>query len=280
MTKRFLIAVACLPLLVCVFAQGENPVVGDATKRFAELSELPWKVVFSDPCTGDWKKHWTLDGKIAGVRNGPMGMDFVAGPDPSDNAHHAVLWTRNEFDGDLKIEYEYTRLDHERRKVTILYVQATGSGKPGFDKDISTWAEKRVVPAMKTYYENMNAYHISYAAFDNENDDPGNDYVRARRYVCGDLSGTELENEYARTGLFETGVPHNITIIKQGRDLFMRIKNDRKELLCHFVNSKFDPITEGRIGLRHMNTRAARYKNFEVSVLRQRDVHTLIEVGR
>lgn len=267
MTKRNMFAAVCLSVLGCVFALAEDRVEGDSAKRFAELSESPWKLVFSDPCTGDWNDRWTLDGKRAMVRTGPTGMEFTAGPDPGDEAHHAVLWTRSDFEGDLKIEYEYTRLDNEHRKVTIIYVQATGSGKPGFDKDISAWADKRSVPSMKTYFANMNAYHISYAAFENQNEDPGNDYIRARRYVCSDLAGTELDKEYEKTGLFETGVPHKITIIKQGRDLYMKIKNDKKEFLCHFVNSRFAPITEGKIGLRHMNTRSARYKDFRVSVL-------------
>lgn len=267
MTKRAMFAALCLSVLGCVFALAEERVEDETAKRFAELAESRWQLVFSDPGTGDWNERWTLDGTRAMVRNGPTGMEFTAGPDPGDEAHHAVLWTRNDFEGDLKIEYEYTRLDHEHRKVTIVYVQATGSGKPGFDKDISLWADKRVIPSMKSYFENMNAYHISYAAFENKNEDPANDYVRARRYVCGDLAGTELDNEYEKTGLFETGVPHRITIIKQGRDLYMKIRNDKKEFLCHFVNSRFDPIKEGKIGLRHMNTRSARYKDFKISVL-------------
>jgi hypothetical protein len=267
MTKYSIVATACLCVLGCVFTHAENHAEGDSSKRFAELLEFPWKPVFFDPCTGDWKNEWTLDGKKATIQNGPKGMDFSAGRDPTDEAHHAVLWTRKDFEGDLKIEYEYTRLDDEHRKVTIIYVQATGSGKPGFDKDIAAWADKRVVPSMKSYFNNMNAYHISYAAFENQNDDPCNDYIRARRYVCGDLNGTELDNEYEKTGLFETGVPHKITIIKHGREIYMRIKNDSKEFLCHFVNSRFDPVTEGKIGLRHMNTRSARYKDFRVSVL-------------
>lgn len=235
--------------------------------RFAELVDADWKEVFHDPCTRDWKENWTLDGLKATVLNSSAGMDFTAGPEAFNDAHHAVLWTRQDFKGDLKIEYEYTRLDNELRMVTILYIQATGSGKPGFDKDIGTWAEKRTVPSMKTYFNNMNAYHISYAAFGTKNKIPGNDYIRGRRYMCQGLNGTELDNEYENTGLFEPGVRHQITIIKRGCDIYMRIKNPQREMLCHFVNSKFPPITEGKIGLRHMYTRGARYKDFKVSVL-------------
>ena len=236
-------------------------------KQFSALKEAEWNRGFYDPCTQDWKDNWTLDGEKATVRNSTKGMDFIAGPKAFNDAHHAVLWTKKDFKGDLKIEYQYTRLDNEHRMVTIIYIQATGCGKPGFDKDISTWAEKRSVPSMKTYYNNMNTYHISYAAFGMKNKVPGNDYIRARRYMCNGLQGTELDDEYEKTGLFETGVPHKITIIKRDRDIYMHIKNNEKKLLCHFINTTFPPITKGKIGLRHMYTRGARYKNFKVSVL-------------
>ena len=113
----------------------------------------------------------------------------------------------------------------------------------------------------------MNTYHISYAAFGSKNKDAKKDYIRARRYMCRGLNGTVLENEYTNTGLFATGVPHKFTIIKSGRDLYMHLRNAQKAMLCHFVNSMFPPITEGKIGLRHMYTRGARYKDFKVSVL-------------
>jgi parallel beta-helix repeat protein len=239
----------------------------DEMKQFQTLKSAKWEEVLNDPCTQNWKDHWALDGKKATITHTPKGMDFSAGPVAFNDAHHAVLWTKQSFKGDVKIEYEYTRSDKELRMVNIIYIQATGSGKPGFDKDILAWSGKRTVPSMRTYFKNMNAYHISYAAFGTKNTVPGKDYIRARRYVCKGLGGTELKSEYENTGLFAPGVPHQITIIKRDRDVFMHIKNAKKELLCHFKNSKFDPITEGRIGLRHMYTRGARYKDFKVSRL-------------
>ncbi len=240
----------------------------DDLKEFAKLQELAWEEVFSDSGSEDWRTKWSLDGRNARVTNTDNGMDFFAGPEAFDDAHHAVLWTKPSFEGDLKIEYVFTRLDRETRMVNILYIQATGSGKPGFERDISAWADKRAIPAMKTYFKNMETYHVSYAAFGTNNKIIGSDYIRARRYRSGSLAGTELENEYAETGLFQTGVPHRITVIKRDRDIFMHVENEAGELLCHFENTRFPPITEGRIGLRHMYTRGARYRNFRVSELR------------
>jgi hypothetical protein len=96
-----------------------------------------------------------------------------------------------------------------------------------------------------------------------------NDYIRARRYMPDagkGLTGTELKEEYARTGLLKTGVPYRITVIKKGRELFLHIQGDGREKLCHFQGDALPPIAKGRIGLRHMYTRGARYRDFRVSV--------------
>ena len=267
MTRRVIIAAVYLFASGILFAQTGRDIEEDSIEQFSALKEAEWKDVLYDPCTQDWTTSWSLDGLKATVQNSTNGMDFFAGPEALNDAHHAVLWTKQDFKGDLKIEYEYTRLDEEIRMVNIIYIQATGSGRNGFDEDISTWADKRTVPSMPMYFKNMNTYHISYAAFDMKNMVPGKDYIRGRRYICKGLKGTELDNEYENTGLFAPGVPHKITIIKRDRDIYMHIKNKQKEMLCHFLNTKSPPITEGKIGLRHMYTRGARYKNFKVSVL-------------
>lgn len=234
--------------------------------EFAQLVDADWQEVLNDPGTKDWREAWFLDGEIGTVTNTPKGMELRAGPEFKNDAHHMVLWTKQEFEGDLKIEYEYTRLDSETRCVTILYVQATGSGAGSYSKDILDWAELRKVPSMRTYYNHMNSYHISYAAYPNNDDTE--DYIRARRYMpeANGLRGTDLMPDYFRTGLFAPGVPHKITVIKHGQELFMLVRNDEKQMLCHWKNEAFPPIVEGRIGLRHMFTRSARYKDLRISV--------------
>jgi len=257
--------------LACVVgcAETKPPAEIDAMARYRELAEAEWRQVFHDACTGNWQDTWFLDGRKAAVTNGPDGMTFTAGPVAGDDSCHAVLWTKDSFQGDLKIEYEYTRTDFAVRYVTILYIQATGSGDAEHPKDIAAWSALRTVPSMRLYFNHMNTYHISYAAFGTRNDDPEGDYIRARRYMPDagkGLAGTELKDEYARTGLFRAGVPYRITVIKKGRKLFMHIRGDGREQLCRFRNEALPPITEGRIGLRHMYTRGARYRDFRVSV--------------
>ena len=228
-----------------------------------------WATVFSDDCTANWQDQWFLDGEVGTVTNGPEGMELTAGPEFKNDAHHMVLWTKAVFEGDLKIEYDYTRLDEETRCVNILYIQATGSGEEPFVKDITEWNELRRVPAMRMYFDHMHTYHISYAAFPNEGDDRRS-YIRARRYMpnATGLQGSDLEPDYFPEGLFQKGVPHKITVIKKDRDIFMRIENSEQVYYCHMSNPDLPSITEGRVGLRHMFTRSARYKNLRISTSR------------
>ncbi len=228
----------------------------------------PWHEAFLDSCTNDWTKKWFLDGEVGTVTNGQEGMTLTAGPEFKNDAHHMVLWTKESFEGDLKIEYDYTRLDNEKQCVTILYIQATGSGKPPYSTDIAEWSELRKVPSMKAYYNNMNTYHISYAAFPNSGNDR-TQYIRGRRYIPNSkgLKNTDLTPDYYPEGLFKTGEKHHITVIKRGHDLYMKVENSKQVNYFHMSNPAAPPVTEGRIGLRHMYTRSALYANVKVSVI-------------
>jgi len=226
-----------------------------------------WKLVFSDSGTKNWEEHWFLDGELATVVNSEKGMSFSAGPVNRDDAHHAVLWTKNSFQGDLKIEYDYTRTDSQVINVNILYIQATGIGEGQFDKDISQWNDYRTVPTMSKYYKNMNAIHISYAAFPMVNADPDNDYIRVRRYPATEkikFQDTEAPPTYYKTGLFKPGITYHLSWIKTADHLSLEINGPKENRKYQWDLSDYPPITEGRIGLRHMFTRSARYSNIKV----------------
>lgn len=233
-------------------------------ESFNAASSGSWKEVFSDTGTEDWSNQWFLDGEVGTVVNGPEGMTLTAGPEFGNDAHHMVLWTKDNFVGDLKIDYEYTRLDDETRCVNILFIQATGSGTGPYAEDLTEWNELRRVPAMRKYFDNVNTYHISYAAYPNDEDDTA--YIRARRYMpnATGLKGSDLEPDYYPEGLFEKGVPHRISVVKKDRDLWMRIENAEQTYYCHMVNNALPAVTEGRVGLRHMFTRSATYKNLKI----------------
>ena len=236
--------------------------------EFDKVNESPdWKLKFSDPCTDDWQTNWFLDGELATIEHSEKGMNFSAGPINRNDAHHAVLWTKESFEGDIKLEYNYTRTDSQLVNVNILYIQATGIGKDSFDIDISKWNDFRTVPTMSKYYNYMKTIHISYAAFKMVNDDPEDDYIRVRQYPVTDqitFDDMAVEPDYFKTGLFLPGVTYKITVIKTKTMLFMTMEgNDMLKKYAWKLN-KPESISEGRIGLRHMFTRSANYSNFKI----------------
>lgn len=226
-------------------------------------------LLFQDSGTKNWQQNWMLDGERSTVVNTDKGMELIAGTEHNNDTCHTVLWTKQSFEGNICIEYDYTRTDTTSRCVNILYFLATGKGDAAYPKDISLWNDKRVVPHMRTYINNMNTYHISYAAFDANKYSKGNDYIRLRRYdpSLDRFEGTYVPGDHFKTGLFKTKVTYHIQVVKFNNIIEMHIQNKENaedKLVCKWDVLEFSPCKSGRIGLRHMYTRSARYKNFEV----------------
>lgn len=224
-------------------------------------------LMFSDDCTGDWQQKWSKDGLKAKVLNTSKGMYVCAGQDYLNDADHVVMWTKLSFEGSIIIEYDFTRLDTATRvSVNILYIQAQGSGKGAYKKDLFEWNSLRKIPAMNIYFDHTDAYHISYAT-SGAKSAKDDDYIRARRYMpeTGQhLKGTALRQEYFDSGFFKTGVRYRLTIIKENKSLLFNVKGDEKEQTFYFTAEGFPPIEAGRIGLRQMFTRNSLYANFKV----------------
>lgn len=239
-----------------------------SSQLFDSLNSLAWENQFSPPSNTNWTDHWTLDGYRAEMKDTPAGLLFCAGPVAYDNGSHAVLWTKESFAGPIKIAFDYTRIDDISRFVNIIYIQATGVGTPPYVEDLHAWDSLRMVPVMSAYFRYMNAYHISFAAFGMENDDPEHDYVRARRYPVppkGNFSkDTALKPDYFRTGLFQPGLQYHLTIIKKDHHLIMQVKSGDLEKIFYWDTSNFPAIESGAVGIRHMYTRCAIYNRFTI----------------
>ncbi len=235
---------------------------------FKTLSTLTdWKLQLSDPCTGNWQNNWFLDGKIARVEQDEKGMNFIAGPVNRNDAHHAVLWTQQSFSGDVKLEFNYTKTDNRIENVNILYIQASGIGTGVYDTDITKWNHLREVPTMSIYYNYMNPLHISFAAFPMVNTDPENDYIRVRKYPVTEqrtFDQMEIEPTFFKTGLFQPNVTYKITVIKTSTKLFFQVEGNQDKRLYSWDLKEGQSPEEGRIGLRHMYTRSARYSDFKI----------------
>ena len=251
----------CVYVLVVLFSVTTMFAADEAAqKSFEELKKKNWQESFSDTCTKNWQTKWFLDGIHAKVTNNSEAMTI------DTSKGYAVLWTKPEFEGDVRIEYEFKRVDDfQKQGVNIIYIQATGDGQNGCDEDISKWSEKRKLAAMKNYFLNMHTYHISYATADTKS--PRSDYIRGRRYMPIEnkgLKGTKLAGEYFKKGLFKDKKWVRITIIKKDKKIWMEIKHPDKTQLCFFENKDKPGIDKGRIGLRLMPNRLSQFKNFKV----------------
>lgn len=226
-------------------------------------------ILFEDTGTNNWQEKWMLDGQRSKVINTDQGMELIAGPEHGNDTCHTVLWTKQSFEGNICIEYDYTRTDTTTRCVNILYFHATGKGDVEYPTDISLWNDKRSVPHMRTYFNNMHAYHISYAAFAANDYSGDNDYIRLRRYNPNKkgLKNTGVPPDYFETGLFKPGITYHIQVFRYNNQIEMHIQNKQnsaEQLVCKWNVSMFPACNSGRIGLRHMYTRSSRYKNFKV----------------
>ena len=263
-----------LLLAICLLAAEPNlpaDIPPDMQAKFDALNSAGhWQVALTDPGSADWREHWFLDGEKAKVTNTPTGMELRAGETPGEDAGHMVLWTRQEFVGEVRARFKFTRLDESKKFVNILYLKATGTGEGGYEEDIAKWSDLRKVSSMKTYYERMKLWHLSFAAFGGAG--PVADYIRARRYPTegrDDFKRFDQETvvppDYEPGGLFATGVEHRMTAIQAGNDLFLYVTNGTEKKLCHWDLAKWPPLDHGRIGLRLMASRAARIADFEVA---------------
>jgi hypothetical protein len=231
-------------------------------------------LLFEDNMMGNWQKNWFLDGKKATLEHRNEGLFFAGGTvtredDPEEyHAHHAVLWTKQIFEGDILIQYEMTRIDSSNYGNTLLYIQSQGLGSEPYVEDITQWNQLRKIPIMSAYFEKMNLISLSFR----EN-------LRCKRYPWKDSIG----EWYPKRGLIEPmvdyvgmipGKKYGVEVEKRLSALTLRLYDaETKELLTHFtwdlsqVHEELEPVKRGRIGLRHMSTKQFIYRTFRVEQL-------------
>jgi len=86
----------------------------------------PDDVLFEDAMLNDWQEIWCLDGERAVLGHTLEGLWFFSTPSMVNkrvdrekfDSHHAVLWTKQEFEGDIRITYEFAK-----RGTSLLYIQ-------------------------------------------------------------------------------------------------------------------------------------------------------------
>jgi hypothetical protein len=82
----------------------------------------------------------------------------------------------------------------------------------------------------------------------------------------GLIASAENSNKgmHFNEGYFKTGETYHITVIKTRTQLFFKVEGKEYSRLFSWDLSEVNPITEGRIGLRHMYTCSSIYRNFKI----------------
>lgn len=274
MPPGYLALILLLPMMIHAVAAPDQAVTNPPSlppeqetvlkKRFQALEKEPWIVLLEDSGKDDWNSRWFFDGKASSVTNTPSGMELLSGAESLGDAGHCVLWTKESFRGDLRVEYDFTRLDSSEKGVDIIYLQASGSGEHPFAEDILEWAGLRKIPAMNLYFDHMHTYSVSYAV-----GMPGSEYVRLRRYLPNQrgLEGTEVPPAFGRTDLFGMGILHRMTFIKHGQEIFLRVRVGEREGFYYWKNDLLPPVESGRVGLRQMAGKKGLYASVRISTL-------------
>jgi hypothetical protein len=184
------------------------------------------------------------------------------------DSHHAVLWTRQEFEGDIRITYEWDPI--ETGWANLIYLQARGIGTGPYAEDIHAWREDRKVASMDKYFNYMNLLSLSLRG-----------EIRCKRYPWNDV---ERDMSYADT-LVEPMAPHaglpagkTYLIMIEKRKTSCRLTIHEKESGKEVIDFTWDLsnpsperkapyVTQGRIGLRQMGGNKVIFRDFKVTRL-------------
>ena len=231
------------------------------------LGDAQWVEVFSGDDGGEaWTRQWFLEGDQASVVATEAGIVFSAGPTVNDPSSHAVLWTQQSFSGDIRIEYDYTRLDSmtDETSVNILYIHATGIGESNSPTDIKESSHLRRIPFMRSYFLTMNLLHISYAT----TGPIRSLYVSARPYPALSVEtfneSTLITPVYEDVRLFAPGHTYHITVTKLGNQLRLVAERGGRAKTFEWTIPDNPLIESGRIGFRHMWGRSSKYENIRI----------------
>ncbi len=225
-----------------------------------------------------WQDNWFLDGQTAELEHREGGLAFITTASNVDknvdraafDAQHAVLWTRQEFEGDIRIRYTYTKLPGCSWQ-KLIYVQAQGIGEGPYVKDIYAWQKLREVSVMSEYFDYMNLIGLSLR-----------DEIRCKRYPWNDVKrDVSLETEFLPRGE-NKGMPigHELHVVveKRKKSILLRIKDAETGEYCvdHTWNLTDEKVLEsreprfiekGRIGIRQMGGHKILMRDFKVERL-------------
>jgi hypothetical protein len=234
------------------------------------------QVLFQDSMAENWQENWFLDGEKATLEHRDGGLAYLTEYTVNKNvdregfdSQHAVLWTREEFEGDIRITYTYTVLPGSSWQ-KLIYVQAQGVGQGPYVEHIYAWRDEREIAVMSAYFNYMDLIGLSLR-----------DQIRCKRYPWNDMEGNSLETEFMPRAE-HSGLP-------QGRELDVRVDKTKTSIALHIQDTETgqvvvdhtwdltdekvlenrDPkyVEAGRIGLRLMGGHKIHFRDFNVELL-------------
>lgn len=260
-------ALTFLPLLAC---KPQESADGTGTQSDASAETI----LFEDSMLRDWQENWFLDGQRAVLKHEKNGLSFEATPSGVDknadratfDAHHAVLWTKMTFEGDIRITYEIEK----RSGTNLLYIQAQGIGMAPYVEDIHAWRDLRKVSRMEQYFNHMSLLSISFR----EN-------IRCKRYPWNDVEREIKFDDVLFKPMLEydrmrSGNPYRVVMEKRKASLMLSVQEIENpgNTVEHVWDTSLNPpeqrpqfIEKGRIGLRHMGGTHAIYRNLKIERL-------------
>lgn len=274
---KHLSSLALPTLILFLSACAHRPADSEAV---ATITGASTGVLFEDDLQADWQDNWFLDGKLGTVKHWNNGLYLAGGPitksaeqafgveKPTEyNAHHIVLWTKQEFEGDIRISYEFNK-QPSSEMVNLLFIQAQGVGKAPYEKDIYAWRGLRDVPGMDKYFTHMDLMALSLR-----------EDIRCRRYPWKD---PVQDTWYDDRGLYEPildysgmpeGTPLSLEVEKRTTSLRLVIRElgNGSVVVEHTWDLAENPkdrdplyLKRGRIGLRLMGGHKILMRNFKV----------------
>jgi hypothetical protein len=235
--------------------------------------------LFEDPMTASWEQNWFVDGENAVLEHTGDGLRFhtpssgVSREDKNTyrdkfDAQHAVLWTRQEFEGDLRITYEWQPIHTDW--ANLIYLQAQGIGTGPYEKDIHTWRDLRRVSSMDLYFNTMTLLSLSLRG-----------EIRCKRYPWNDIDrDLSYEDTLVEPMADHPGLPdgHTYQMLIEKRYTSCRLvitDTGSGSTIIDFTWDLSHPSPErktpffskGRIGFRQMGGNDVIFRNLTVSRL-------------
>jgi hypothetical protein len=234
-----------------------------------------WREAFVADHKRDWRAEWFLFGDPSRgitVSNSAAGLTLRAGDGSDPRRDHAVLWSKRTFTGDVRIEYDVTVLDgYASPPPKISYCSALlvhAQGATNYPSDLAAWTAAQANADTSGNFVNTNTrgLQLNYAFVGD---------VRGNRLRLRVNPGYALAGQSDITTLFRQGQTCHVSATKAGALLTVHVTDGKATFSHTFTDAGLAAHGSGRIGLRNMNRREARYANLRVYERRQNHARSL-----